>query len=430
MKKIFFLIAIMLSSFATYSAQTEKLDKLFQDFEKNGRVTSINIKKPMFKLLNTIDVDDAYIGKIKPILNEVDGLKILIIPKITFPDRLKDENLANIKMNEDKTARVNNALKSLNFNELMSMSSDGTSMKFLAEEEKDNYLENLVFNVDSKEENIIFILNGKMKLSDVNKIINSGETTTSTSTVTTSVRNDLTSGNTSSYLNGDNRNVGEFSKIDASVGVNVTYKQENTRSVKVIADADKLQYVITKVENGVLKIYVDNKGVRNLRFKNLNVNVSAPSISAIKTSSGSVFTAVNPVTESSLAIEADSGSIIKGTFNLNQTAAVAVSSGSVLDVDIKTPKLALDTSSGASVSISGEAASAVIDISSGASCKADDLKVATAVVESTSGASLSLLVTDKLKVSVSSGASVRLRGNPELDAKVDKISGGSLRQIK
>ncbi|WP_228407022.1 DUF4252 domain-containing protein [Chryseobacterium sp. MYb7] len=428
MKKIFFIIAIMLSSFATYSAQTEKLDKLFQDFEKNGRVTSINIKKPMFKLLNTIDVNDAYIGKIKPILNEVDGLKILIIPKITFPDRLKDENLANIKMNEDKTERVNKALKSLNFNELMSMSSDGTSMKFLAEEERDNYLENLVFNVDSKEENIIFILNGKMKLSDVNKIINSGETSTSTMTSTT--RSSLTSDNISSYLNGDNRNVGEFSKIDASVGVNVTFKQENTRSVKVIADADKLQYVITKVENGVLRIYVDNKGVRNLRFKNLNVNVSAPRIDAIKTSSGSVFTAVNPVTEKNMAIEAESGSIIKGTFNVDQTAAVAVSSGSVMDVDIKTPNLALDISSGASISLSGEAASAVIDISSGASCKADDLKIGTAVVESTSGASLSLLVTDKLKVGVSSGAAVKLRGNPELDAKVDKVSGGSFRQIK
>lgn len=428
MKKIFFIIALILSSFATYSAQTEKLDKLFQDFEKNGRVTSINIKKPMFKLLNTIDVNDAYIGKIKPILNEVEGLKILIIPKITFPDRLKEENLANIKMNEAKTERINKALNSLNFNELMSVSSDGASMKFLAEEEKDNYLENLVFNVDSKEENIIFILNGKMKLSDVNKIINSAETTTSS--VTSSLRNDLTSGNTSSYLNGDNRNVGDFSKIDASVGVNVTYKQENTKSVKVIADADKLQYVITKVENGVLKIYVDNKGVKNLRFKNLNVNVSSPGINSIKTSSGSVFTAVNPVTENNLEIDADSGSIIKGTFNVKQAVAATVSSGSVLDVDIRTSKLALDTSSGASVNLSGESASAVIDISSGASCKADDLKIGTAVVESTSGASLSLLVTDKLKVSVSSGASVKLKGNPALDAKIDKVSGGSLRQVK
>ena len=145
MKKIFFIIAIILSGFATSHAQTDKLNKLFQDFEKNGGVTSINIRKPMFKLLNTIDVNDAYVGKIKPILNEVDGLKILIIPKTTFPDNLEDDNVENIKLNLEKSEKVNRALKSLNFNELMTMNNDGTSMKFLAEEEKDNYLENQVF---------------------------------------------------------------------------------------------------------------------------------------------------------------------------------------------------------------------------------------------------------------------------------------------
>lgn len=428
MKKIFFIIAIILNSFATYSAQTDKLNQLFQDFEKNGGVTSINIKKPMFKLLNTIDVNDAYVGKIKPILNEVDGLKILIIPKATFPDGLKGENVENIKLNEQRSEKVSRALKSLNFNELMSMSSDGTSMKFLAEDEKDNYLENLVFNVDSKEENIIFILNGKMKMSDVNKIINSSDITTSS--LKSSLTNDLTSDNTSSYLNGDSRNVGEFSKIDVSVGVNVIYKQENTKSVKVIADADKLQNVITKVENGVLKIYVDNKGARSLRFKNLNVNVSSPNLNGIKTSSGSTFTAINSVEENNMLIEAESGSIVKGKFDIRNAASVNVNSGSVVKAEVIVPKLALDISSGASVNLSGQAASAVIDINSGASCKADDLRIGTAVAESTSGASLSLLVTDKLKINVSSGASVKLKGDPELDAKVDKVSGGSFKQTK
>ncbi|OCA75817.1 DUF4252 domain-containing protein [Chryseobacterium arthrosphaerae] len=428
MKKIFFIIAIILSGFVTSSAQTDKLNKLFQDFEKNGGVTSINIKKPMFKLLNTIDVNDAYVGKIKPILNEVDGLKILIIPKATFPEDLEDDNVENIKLNEEKSEKVNRALKSLNFNELMTMNNDGTSMKFLAEEEKDNYLENLVFNVDSKEENIIFILNGKMKMSDVNKIINSSEL--KTNSVTTSVRNDLTSDNTSSYLNGDNRNVGEFSRIEASVGVNVIFKQENNRNVKVIADADKLQYVITKVENGVLKIYIDNKGQRNVRFKNLSINVSSPHIYGVKTSSGSIFTVLDTVVENNMDIEAEAGSVIKGNFNIKQDAAVNVSSGSVLKADLTASKLALNISSGANVNLSGQAASAVIDVNSGSSTKLEDLKIASAVAESTSGASLSLFVTDKLKIKVSSGAAVKLKGNPELDAKVDKISGGTLRQVK
>lgn len=428
MKKIFYIIAFILSSFATMSAQTDKLNKLFQDFEKNGGVTSINIKKPMFKLLNTIDVNDAYVEKIKPILNEVDGLKILIIPKATFPDGLKGENLNNIKTNKQQSEKVSKALESLNFNELMTMNSDGTSMKFLAEDEKDNYLENLVFNVDSEDENIIFILNGKMKMSDVNKIMSS--TGITGNPVKSSLRNNITSENTSSYVNGDNRDVGEFSKIDVSVGVNVVYKQENTRSVKVIGDADKLQNVITRVDNGVLKIYVDNKGARSLRFKNLNVNVSSPRLNGIRASSGSTFTTANSVTEDGLDIDVESGSTMNGKFNIKKATNVAVNSGSVLRANIITQKLALDITSGASVSLAGEALSAIIDINSGASCKADDLRIATATVESTSGANISLLVTDKLKVSASSGADIKLKGNPEIDAKIDKISGGSLRQIK
>lgn len=71
-----------------------------------------------------------------------------------------------------------------------------------------------------------------------------------------------------------------------------------------------------------------------------------------------------------------------------------------------------------------------MDVSSGSSCKAEELKINTAVVESTSGSSLSLFVTDKLKVSVSSGAAVKLKGDPELDARIDKVSGGSFKQVK
>ena len=63
MKKIYFIIALILNSLVTFSAQTEKLNQLFKDFEKNGGVTSIDIKKPMFNLLNSIDLDDEYLGE-------------------------------------------------------------------------------------------------------------------------------------------------------------------------------------------------------------------------------------------------------------------------------------------------------------------------------------------------------------------------------
>ncbi|MFL9834841.1 DUF4252 domain-containing protein [Chryseobacterium terrae] len=427
MKKIFFILTVFLTSFANISAQTEKLDKFFQSFENKGGVTSIDIKKPMFDLLDRIEISDEYIGKIKPIMRDVNGLKLLVFSKITFPDHLKSENVGQIKMNEEKSERVANLLNSLKLNELMSVKSDDVSMKFLAENAKEGILENLIFNVDSKEENVIFILNGKMKMDDVNKIINSTEpqVTTTKNSFTAS----FASEDTNSYLNGENRNVGEFSKIDVSVGVNVNYKQENVKSVKVLADADKLQHVITKTENGVLKIYVDNKGVKNLRFKNLTVNVSSPKMNVIKTSSGATFTAINTLNENNLDVNVESGGSVKGTFSISEMANIEANSGGEVKANLRVQKFNLNNTSGASVRLEGLAKSAVMNVNSGASCKADAFVINTAQAECTSGAELSLNVKDKLKVNVSSGGSVKLKGNPDLDSKVDKISGGSLRQI-
>lgn len=427
MKNIFSILLIIISGLVTFPGQTEKLNQLFQDFEKNGGVTSINIKKPMFKLLNTIDVDDEYLKKIKPILNEVDGLKLLIIPKATFPENLKSENLENIKLNLAKSDKINKALDGLKFNELMSLNSNGTSMKFLAETEKGDILENLVFNIDSDEENILFILNGKMKMSDVNRIVNSIETDNAPPK---SMKSSFTSNTTSSYLNGESRNVGDFSGIQVSTGVIVNFKQESPTNVKVIADADKLQYIVTKVDNGVLKVYVDNKGQKNLKFKNISVNVSSPRMDNIKTSSGAVFNGVNHIQENNLMVDTSSGAVVNASFNISDNAQVELSSGAVINSEINSRDINIKGSSGSVANLSGKAVAGAIDVSSGAVCNAEGLKFNMLDAESTSGAVVSGNVSDELKARASSGGTIKYKGEPRIDANISKVSGGSLRQIK
>jgi hypothetical protein len=429
MKNIFSILLIIISGLVTFPGQTEKLNQLFQDFEKNGGVTSINIKKPMFKLLNTIDVDDEYLKKIKPILNEVDGLKLLIVPKATFPENLKSENLENIKLNLAKTDRINKALEGLKFNELMSLNSNGTSMKFLAETEKGDILENLVFNIDSDDENILFILNGKMKMSDVNRIVNSIETDNASSpkSMKTSFASSTT---TSSYLNGESRNVGDFSGIQVSTGVIVNFKQESPTNVKVIADADKLQYIVTKVDNGVLKVYVDNKGQKNLRFKNISVNVSSPRMDNIKTSSGAVFNGVNHIQENNLTVDTSSGAVVNASFNISDNAQVELSSGAVINSEINSRDINIKGSSGSVANLSGKAIAGAIDVSSGAVCNAEGLQLNMLDAESTSGAVVSGNVSEELKARASSGGTIKYKGEPRIDANISKISGGSLKKIK
>ena len=61
--------------------KTEKLDAIFEKYQEAEGVTSIKIAKPMFRLLNNINIDDSDMDKIKPLISKMNGLKILILEK-------------------------------------------------------------------------------------------------------------------------------------------------------------------------------------------------------------------------------------------------------------------------------------------------------------------------------------------------------------
>ncbi|AZB31679.1 DUF4252 domain-containing protein [Chryseobacterium balustinum] len=419
MKKIFIICTLVLSHFLVYG-QKNKLDQLFDKYQEVEGVTSIKIAKPMFGMLSNLNIADAELDQIKPLLAKINGLKILIT------ENPEGNSKANInQLNKE----ISTFVKNLNYSEIMSVKNGGSKIKFLSSEaEKDGTLENMLLNIDSGGgESILVMLDGKLSMDDVNKIINSNET--KTNTTRTTMTSSFASENTSSYLNGESRNVGQFSGIDVSAGVKVVFTQENSTSVKVFADADKLQNVITKVENGILKISIDNKGTKNLRFKNLSVNVSSPKMDRIKTSSGSNFTTVNEIRGKEMTVDVSSGSGIVAKFQISGISNIEASSGSNVKASISSDKVLVKSSSGSSIKLEGNAEYVSIDASSGASCKADQLTANIGVVESTSGSSVSVSAKDKLTVKASSAGSVKYRGNPKIEANISKSSAGSLNQI-
>jgi hypothetical protein len=421
MKKIFIIFALAFSHFFNVYGQKDKLNQLFDKYQEAEGVTSIKIAKPMFGMLSNLNIGDSELDQIKPLLSKIDGLKVLITE-----DSGNTKSLINVsQLNKEITSY----LKNMNYNEIMSVNNGESKIKFLSSEAKDGILEDILLRIDSGGgENILVMLDGKLSMDDVNKIINSSETNT-TSSKTSTTRSSFNSESTSSYLNGENRNVGEFSGIEVSTGVNVVFKQENATNVKVYADSDKLQNIITKVENGVLKVYIDNKGAKKMKFKNLSVNISSPKMDDIKTSSGSTFTVVNSIKENNLRIDASSGSSVAGKFTINNTTDLNVSSGSNVKANITSGKIMLKSSSGASANVEGNADIGMIDVSSGAVVKAENLRVNVAEVESTSGSSASVNVQNKMRVKASSGGSVKYKGNPKIDSDVSKVSGGSLSSI-
>lgn len=420
MKKIFIIFLLAFSHFFNVYGQREKLDQLFDKYQEAEGVTSIKIAKPMFGMLSNLNIGDSELDQIKPLLSKINGLKVLITEG---SENGKSSNNLN-QLNKEITSY----LKNMNYSEMMSVKNGESKIKFLSSEAKNGILEDILLRIDSGNgENILVMLDGKLSMDDVNKIINSGETA-NTSSGTTTVRNSFNSDENSSYLNGENRNVGEFSGIEVSTGVNIVFKQENATSVKVLADSDKLQYVITKVENGVLKVYIDNKGSKRLKFKNLSVNISSPRMDNIKTSSGSNFKGLNSIRENKMIIDASSCSTVVGDFQ-TEDASINSSSGSDVKAKINSERIFTKISSGSNINLEGNANSISVKISSGAAIKAESLRVNSAEVESTSGSTASVNVKETLRVKASSGGSVRYRGNPKIDSDISKTSGGSLSSI-
>jgi hypothetical protein len=419
MKKIFIIFAFAFSQFFNVYGQ-DKLDQLFDKYQEVEGVTSIKIAKPMFGMLSNLDLGDAELDQIKPLLSKINGLKVFIAEKPEDAGSVNGQKLSQI--NKD----IKSYLSNLNYSEIMTMNSNGAKIKFLSAEEKNGILDDLLLSIDSGgEESILIKLDGRLSMDDINKIINSNETKTNP---VTNTRNSFASQNTNSYLNGESRNVGEFSGVNVSTGVIVNFKQENPTAVKVIADADKLQYIVTKVDNGVLRVYVDNKGQRNLKFKNISVNVSSPRIDNIKTSSGAVFNAINNINEKTVSVDLSSGSVVNGNFNSDNTR-VQVSSGAVINSTMNTKQIAVKASSGAVANLNGRVDAGSIDVSSGAVCNSEKFQFNELEAEATSGGVITGNVAERLKATASSGGSIRYKGNPRIDSNISKTSGGSLKQI-
>jgi len=414
MKKISIFIVLFLLSTNIFG-QTEELNKLFDKYQDTEGVTSIKIAKPMFKLLNNLKIDDEELGKIQPLLAKVNGLKMLILEK---PETSKNPFIDEEKIEKE----ISNSLKNMKYEELVTVNNRDAKIKFMAKDITANVMDNLILNIMSEDSSVLMMLDGKISMEDVNNLMQETKNVTSVNPVST-IKSDKTNV-------GSVRDVPAFNGIETSSGVDVEFSQSPKQSVVVNVEPEKQQYVITEVENGVLKIFVRNKGVKNLNFNSLKVIVSGPKLSKLVTKSGSTFKAVTPVNETTFAASCTSGSQVSGEFKISTNTALEVSSGVNVKMNLETKSLALEASSGSSIKLAGKADSGVYSASSGSSISANDFVTKSAVVDASSGANVKINTTESLTASASSASSIQYRGNPSKVTKsAQEVTGASITSI-
>ncbi|CAM3635911.1 DUF4252 domain-containing protein [Elizabethkingia occulta] len=168
MKKIFLTLFIIAAGIGV-NAQISKLEKLFDQYQDTQGVTSIKIAKPMFNLINKLDIPDTGLDQIKPLMKDVNSIKILI-----FEKGKKDSTLSGVNMSKIKD-EINSSIKNMKYEELMSVNSDGKKIKFLSQDTTTSVVKDLLLSITGDDENLFLLLDGKVNVDDISKLVNSEE---------------------------------------------------------------------------------------------------------------------------------------------------------------------------------------------------------------------------------------------------------------
>jgi len=154
MKAILSMLMLLVATIA--NAQVSELDRIFDTYQEAKGVTSIKIGKPMFNMLNKMNLKDSEMGQIQPLLAKINSIKMLII-----------EDSGNTTVKDE----VKKAFSNIHYEELMAIHSEGSRIKFLAENIADSVLNNLLLDISDEDNTMFMILDGRINYDDLNKLV-------------------------------------------------------------------------------------------------------------------------------------------------------------------------------------------------------------------------------------------------------------------
>lgn len=192
------------------------------------------------------------------------------------------------------------------------------------------------------------------------------------------------------------RKPGSFEAISASGAVNVFLRQGSQTSVVVEASEEVQKYLVTEVENGVLRIYRDKDFswrdlIGDSKDGKVNVYVTAPRLKALTVSGASEVKSESALTADDFNIKASGASEV--TLSLRATSVTVSCSGA------------------SDVKLTGQVDRQKVSISGSSDYQAYSLQSRTAHVQA-SGASEAFVSVDGELTSSASGASdIRYKGN-------------------
>ncbi len=245
-------------------------------------------------------------------------------------------------------------------------------------------------------------------------------------------------------VNEEEHNIENFDEVSFSNGWDVEIIRSNQNRLLAKANENLLEELEIVNDNGYLKIGTksgDNIGKADAKQLTLYYNAD---LKLIKASSGVKLFAEEQLTFGDVEISSSSGSEVDlnvktqrltcnsssgSTLFLNISSTdveASSSSGSRLELSGKSTALRADSSSGSSLSLKGYSDSLEVDSSSGSKIDAQEHKALTVIADASSGSSVSVYPMETLDAGASSGGSVKYYNNPSVKITKNESSGGSV----
>jgi hypothetical protein len=190
----------------------------------------------------------------------------------------------------------------------------------------------------------------------------------------------------------------DFTVVSASEGLDVYVSQGADYAISVEADENIIDLIGTDISDGKLKVHA----IENIGRATKKVYVTLPEVTALYASSGADLVTQGEVRADKISLDASSGSDLK--------------------VELTADEVDADTSSGADIRITGQANLFFADASSGSDIKAKDFLVKTCHADASSGANITVNVSESLMADASSGADISYTGEASVQKK-KSVSG-------
>lgn len=211
--------------------------------------------------------------------------------------------------------------------------------------------------------------------------------------------------------NAEKRDVTSFHGINVSTGIQLILTKGDKEDIAVSAAAAEYRdKIVTKVENGILKIYYENVLAMNTKNgkKELKAYVSYKSLDQLNATTGAEVTIDGVLKAASFKMNVNTGATVEGA----------------VDID----DLQVDQNTGSIVTLTGDAAKINVVGDTGSMFKGIDLKTSSCDVTASTGAGVYITVQKELYVKANTGGFVKYKG----DAGVREIktnTGGSVSKI-